>query len=106
MTFLKKNFLYVVLIVAASGTALYYMTRTPSADSTITQAGTPTTHTEAMLLGFSSELESVAFDATIFSDPRFVVLQDISTNIVDESAGRRDPFAPLSGVVSGPEQSP
>jgi len=41
-------------------------------------------------------LRAVKLDGTIFSEPAFQSLQDFSTQIVSEPAGRTDPFAPLS----------
>jgi hypothetical protein len=43
-------------------------------------------------------LDPIAFDTTIFSDPRFNALVDLKTAIVDEPIGRPDPFAPIPGV--------
>lgn len=39
-----------------------------------------------------------SFDTKIFSDPRFNVLVDLTTQIAPEAAGRIDPFAIISGV--------
>lgn len=38
------------------------------------------------------------FDTTIFSDPGFMSLRDLKTDIIDESLGRLDPFATISGI--------
>lgn len=38
------------------------------------------------------------FDTSIFSDARFSVLVDITTEIADESFGKDDPFSPISGT--------
>ncbi len=46
----------------------------------------------------ASELQPIAFDTRIFSDPRFVALVDLATPVAPESVGRLDPFSPLSGV--------
>ncbi|MDD3531341.1 MAG: hypothetical protein PHV99_02005 [Candidatus Pacebacteria bacterium] len=40
-----------------------------------------------------STLTPISFDTKIFSDPRFVMLVDLATPIMPESAGRVDPFA-------------
>lgn len=41
-------------------------------------------------------LRAVKLDGTIFTDPAFVNLRDFSTQIIPESVGRPNPFAPLS----------
>lgn len=45
-----------------------------------------------------SKLQPISFDTSIFSDPRFNALVDLSTPIFPETPGRLDPFAPLTGV--------
>lgn len=99
MKFLKKNMSFVALIIVIIGAAAYYMTKDGGSAPVVTEADAPSSETEATFLGFSSELESVTFDASIFSDPRFMALTDIRTNVVEESKGRRDPFAPLAGIA-------
>lgn len=46
-----------------------------------------------------SELGPVTFDTSVFSDPRFNALVDLSTPITPESSGRPDPFAAIPGVT-------
>lgn len=46
-----------------------------------------------------SALMPISFDTKIFSDSRFVMLVDLATPIMPESAGRVDPFALVS--ISG-----
>ncbi len=102
MKFLKKNLSYVALLIVIVGAAAYYMTKDGGNTAVVTEGEVPSSSTEATFLGFSSELESVSFDPAIFSDPRFTSLRDIRTSVVEEGKGRRDPFAPLAGVVSTP----
>lgn len=44
------------------------------------------------------ELQPISFATTIFSDPRFMALVDLATPIEPETAGRVDPFAPISNA--------
>jgi hypothetical protein len=46
-----------------------------------------------------AELQPITFPTTIFSDPRFTSLVNISVPITPEPAGRIDPFAPVPGVT-------
>ena len=61
-------------------------------------------------------LRAIHLDGIIFGDPAFTALQDFSTEITHEPAGRPNPFAPLSqsvlgggtskaGIFSGPASS-
>ena len=90
-------------MIVVLGGALYFLMGTGSnQDAIITENGAPSSSTEATFLGLASELETVTFDSAIFSDPRFTRLQDISTAVVNETSGRRDPFGPLVGISSTP----
>lgn len=48
-----------------------------------------------------SQLQPISFDSSIFSDPNFTLLVDLTTPVVPETLGRLDPFAPLSGATDG-----
>ena len=45
-----------------------------------------------------SELEPISFDTSIFSDPKFTALVDLTTPVAPENVGRLDPFATIGGV--------
>ena len=51
--------------------------------------------TASKFQNITNKLSSISFDTSIFSDPRFMALQDITTPVAQESVGRTDPFAPL-----------
>ena len=85
------------------GGVLYFLMGSGgSTDEIITENGAPSSSTEATFIGLASELETVTFDPAIFTDPRFTRLRDISTAVVTEPSGRRDPFGPLQGVSVTP----
>jgi len=44
------------------------------------------------------ELQPISFNVDIFSDPRFDALIDITVPVSPESAGRLDPFAPITSI--------
>lgn len=103
MDFIKKNLSFIALVIVASGALVYYMFfNGDNSLATVTSSGNPSSSSEATFLGFASELETVVFEADIFSDPRFTSLKDIRTTVVPELSGRRDPFAPLAGVTLTP----
>lgn len=57
----------------------------------------PASDAELDFVNLAGQLDSITFDTSIFSDPRFTRLTDIRVTVVPETAGRRDPFAPLPG---------
>jgi len=80
-----------IVLFAAAGYLLFGRTDLNSVLSENTEA----TQAEITFLGLAARIDPISFDASITKDPRFMVLQDIGIAIVDESAGRVDPFAPL-----------
>ena len=54
--------------------------------------------TQAQFQVLVSQLKPISFDTSIFSDPKFMALVDLSTPISPEPSGRQDPFAPLLGA--------
>jgi hypothetical protein len=46
------------------------------------------------------QIDSISFDTSIFSDPRFIALTDIHTIVVPEASGRRDPFASIGATAA------
>lgn len=60
---------------------------------------------EQQLVATLLTLRAVTLSGTIFSDPVFMSLKDFSTTIQSEPAGRPNPFAPLSPVLSAPQDS-
>lgn len=100
MNFIKKNLSIVALIIVAAGAAVYYLA--PQGGETITSSDNPSSSSEATFRGYAGELETVVFNPEIFSDARFLNLKNIHKTVVSELAGRRDPFAPLSGINATP----
>jgi hypothetical protein len=52
------------------------------------------------LLATLQSLHTIKLDDSIFSNPVFVSLQDFGVTIPPENVGRRNPFLPLTGVVT------
>ncbi len=57
------------------------------------------TDTSLKVLG---RIESLKLDGTFFTDKTYLSLQDLSVDIVPQTAGRLNPFAPLSATPSTP----
>ncbi len=87
-------------VIVLIGVAWYVLGSGSSSQSDIT-----TTTTDSALSGPGAQivatlvsLQAVSLNSSIFSDPAFASLQDLTTAIVPEPVGRPDPFAPLAGA--------
>ena len=86
-------FLLVATLVVAGGLYWYFFSGRGGEGGALT-AGSPTQF--EILIG---QLGPITFDLTILSDPRFLGLTDLSTPVEPEVIGRKDPFAPITGVA-------
>jgi len=87
------------LVIVLFGAGIYFFAGKGNSD-TITADTLPGSSSEVTFLGLASELDTVSFSNAIFTDQRFLILQDIHTGVIPEQVGRTDPFAPLAGVAS------
>jgi len=71
----------------------------PSDEAILTEAGLDTNVDETLFIGLASQISSISFKDDFLRDPRFLTLVDIRVLVVDEPAGRKDPFANISGIV-------
>jgi hypothetical protein len=98
----STNTLILIALVVAGGAYWYFFTGT-SEDPTITSSMSET-EAQSQFQVLMSALP-VSFETSIFEDPRFQGLVDISTSVTPEPSGRPDPFAPLTVVPSPAEAS-
>lgn len=100
MHFTRSN---IILIAAAALTffaaVYYYGFYNKDTGSAVIPVG-PASEAELDFVNLAGQIDSITFDTSIFSDSRFISLTDIRTTVVPETAGRRDPFAPLSGSAA------
>lgn len=86
----------IILLVAVAGIYWYFSNGTEqlplSTDGSVNQAQT---EFQALV----SKLTPISFDNSIFSDPRFNALVDLTTPITPEPVGRLDPFATVIGIT-------
>lgn len=87
----------VLLFVAAFG--YWYFFTGDDADSATLTAVPSGNAAQSRFESLVGQLGPINFDTKIFSDPRFNSLVDLKTPISAETAGRADPFAPVSGVT-------
>ncbi len=72
----------------------YWYVSSPKEEKTLSAlSGPPPLENQFLVL--TNTLEPIAFSTTIFDDPRFKALVNITTPISSEDVGRPDPFAPL-----------
>ena len=58
-------------------------------------ASQPAGEAEQEFIELAARLDSISFDTSIFQDPRFSQLVSLETEILPETIGRSDPFAPI-----------
>lgn len=94
----KPNTILIVVatLIVAAGAYWYFFTGTGNQPPITTSVVTNQAQLHFQTL--TDELKPISFNTSIFSDPRFTVLVDITTQVTPESTGRLDPFAPISGV--------
>lgn len=96
-TFFKQNKMLVlvaVLIVIGIGYYAYSSSSSSSAPLLGTSDTAPTPEA-AQLLSILSDLKTIQLNGAVFNDPAFRSLTDFGVVLTPESAGRRDPFAPV-----------
>lgn len=96
---MKSNsaiFLVITALVLAVGAYWYFSTQTGNESPLTAEVKENQTQTQFKVL--VSELQSISFDTSIFSEPNFTALTDLATQVTPEESGRPDPFAPIPGV--------
>ena len=79
-----------LIVIAAIA---YTLMQNGAPEETITVEGETSNASEANFISLASELDSIDFNTTILSDPRFLGLSNIHTAITPEIQGRKDPFS-------------
>ena len=99
MALSKKKTILIAAAIVVLGIGAYFLWLKPSSTENISiDSFGPTGQAQATFLTLAAQLQPIAFDSSVLSDPRFMALVDIKTLIVPEATGRPDPFAPLAGV--------
>lgn len=83
------------LVVAAG--AYWYFFSGSSSESPLS-IDVPENAVQTQFRSLTSKLQPISFDTSIFLDPRFNALVDLTTPISIEPSGRSDPFAVFAGA--------
>jgi hypothetical protein len=97
---MKSNstiFLIITTLVLAGGAYWYFSVQTDGTESPLT--GTiQENQTQTQFKMLVSQLQSISFDTSIFTDPNFMALINLATPVMPEASGRPDPFASIPGT--------
>jgi len=96
---MNSNTLFIILstCIVAAGAFWYFYTN--NVNKQPLTASTVNNEEQMQFQRLVNELP-VRFDPSIFSNPQFLALSDLTTTITKEPIGRTDPFAPVVGVRS------
>jgi len=95
---MKSNITPIVIavLIAAAGLYWYFSSGTGN-QAPITSSGSEN-QAQTQFQTLVGELTPISFDTSIFSDPKFNALVDLTTPVSPEPSGRLDPFAVITGV--------
>lgn len=85
----------IVVVLALGGAYLYFFPSISTAPLTASAPGV----SEQQFLDLAGQLQPISFDTSIFSDPRFTSLIDLTVPLTPEVQGRSDPFGPIAGLT-------
>jgi len=88
----RTTLLIIITLLVAAAAYWYFFTGTGN-ESPVTPINVSENQAQTQFQALVSALTPISFDTKIFSDSRFVMLVDLATPIMPESAGRVDPFA-------------
>lgn len=87
----------------------YYLWSSAGSSALLTSSADGASPLSQEILTTLGQLHTIRLDASVFTDPVFVSLNDFSTTIPPQQAGRRNPFAPVGasfGTPSGASSAP
>lgn len=94
--------LVIIALVLAGGGYWYYSSQTGNQPPLTASMGEGEAQTQFKTL--VSELKNISFDTGILSNPNFLALTDLATQVTPEPSGRLDPFATLAGASAKDEE--
>lgn len=73
----------------------YYLWTSTSSTPLLTNSADTTSPLSQDILATLGQLHTIRLDPSVFTDPVFVSLTDFGVTIPPQTAGRRNPFAPV-----------
>lgn len=103
MDILKNKWVMGGSAVVIIGALVYYV-MTASSQGPLLSGGEEggTSPLSQEILATLSQLHTLELNPKLFTDPSFVSLTDFGVTIPPQQAGRRNPFAPVSGSTQTP----
>lgn len=86
----------IIATLAIMGGAYWYFFTGTGNEAPLSETIATGNEAQMQFQALVSTLQPISFSVSIFSDPRFMALVDLSTPIEPETAGRLDPFAPVA----------
>ncbi|PIR82906.1 hypothetical protein COU19_03145 [Candidatus Kaiserbacteria bacterium CG10_big_fil_rev_8_21_14_0_10_56_12] len=91
-----STILIILTACVVVGGVLWYVNAQNTAQAPLTASTNNASQAEFQVL--VTQLQPITFDTSIFSDPHFLALKDITTQVAPVPLGRLDPFASVGGV--------
>jgi hypothetical protein len=97
----RTTILYGSAAIVFVGAAYYFSTGNQVTQTQIVTevANSEASQAEQQFITLVNKVDPITFDLSIFSNPRFVGLRDMTTPVVPETVGRKDPFAAYPGAA-------
>lgn len=96
---MKSNTIIILVLTLLLGGGVYwYISSKDAVPEPALSTGASVNTAQVRFQTLLNQLTPITFDTSIFSDPRFNSLVDITTPVTPEPAGRPDPFAPVPGL--------
>ena len=93
---MKSNTFIIGIVTILIAAAAYWYFFTGTGNQTPLSADASVNAAQTQFQTLVSELQPISFDTSIFSDPRFNALVDLTTPVSPETTGRLDPFAAIT----------
>lgn len=96
---MKSNTVILIVITLLIAGGIYWYVSTGTGNQAPLTASTSNNAAQTQFQTLVGELQPISFNTTLFSDPKFTSLVDITTPVAPEPSARIDPFAPIPGVT-------
>ncbi len=94
----STKILYAAAAIVFLGAAYYYLVFNSDTGAAVQSNSIAASNAEGVFISLVGQIDPIAFNVAVLSDPRFTQLQDIRIAVIPEASGRKDPFAPYAGA--------